>query len=277
MDELSALLVLAASVPLALLMEGLHRKILARMQGRIGPPIQQPIYDTLKLVGKDGRSGNFLFKAAPWLALACAFFLFLFLPYSFISFRHDFIVYVYIFILLDTFFLIAGLATRSPFSLHAVVRELLLMIGFEITFLAVFGLFMVKSGSDAMSAYDSNFIALRMPLAAFILVYLGHVIVKVTPFDTVVADAEISGGLFTEYAGSGLAVLLLAEYMKNLAFYVAGGILLLGRSWWPLGALTLMFWYTLSQATSPRYTPLRSAKLFLVVACITIADLVFLI
>ena len=31
------------------LMEGVDRKISARMQGRIGPPILQPFYDVIKL------------------------------------------------------------------------------------------------------------------------------------------------------------------------------------------------------------------------------------
>lgn len=34
------------------LMEGLDRKISARMQGRIGPPILQPFYDVIKLFNK---------------------------------------------------------------------------------------------------------------------------------------------------------------------------------------------------------------------------------
>ena len=34
------------------LMEGLDRKISARMQGRIGPPLLQPFYDVRKLFNK---------------------------------------------------------------------------------------------------------------------------------------------------------------------------------------------------------------------------------
>ena len=32
---------------------GVDRKVLARMQHRIGPPIRQPLYDFLKLMGKE--------------------------------------------------------------------------------------------------------------------------------------------------------------------------------------------------------------------------------
>ena len=36
-----------------LLLAGIDRKILARMQKRIGPPIMQPFYDFFKLLGKE--------------------------------------------------------------------------------------------------------------------------------------------------------------------------------------------------------------------------------
>jgi len=35
------------------LLTGIDRKLSARMQGRIGPPILQPFYDFFKLWGKD--------------------------------------------------------------------------------------------------------------------------------------------------------------------------------------------------------------------------------
>ena len=40
-----------------LLLAGLDRKILARMQKRIGPPIIQPFYDFFKLMGKETLIG----------------------------------------------------------------------------------------------------------------------------------------------------------------------------------------------------------------------------
>jgi len=36
-----------------LLLSGIDRKVVARMQKRIGPPIIQPIYDFFKLLGKE--------------------------------------------------------------------------------------------------------------------------------------------------------------------------------------------------------------------------------
>ncbi|MFH0817912.1 MAG: NADH-quinone oxidoreductase subunit H, partial [Candidatus Micrarchaeota archaeon] len=35
------------------LLQGVQRKLVARFQGRIGPPVFQPIYDILKLLSKE--------------------------------------------------------------------------------------------------------------------------------------------------------------------------------------------------------------------------------
>ena len=40
------------------LLAGLDRKISARMQGRVGPPLLQPYYDVRKLLAKDNVSVN---------------------------------------------------------------------------------------------------------------------------------------------------------------------------------------------------------------------------
>ena len=47
-------LVFAIVAPvLGCLLAGLDRKISARMQGRVGPPLLQPYYDVRKLIEKD--------------------------------------------------------------------------------------------------------------------------------------------------------------------------------------------------------------------------------
>ena len=54
-QALLALLVfpgLAYAVPMGWLMLGGERKLRARFQGRIGPPITQPFWDTVKLLAK---------------------------------------------------------------------------------------------------------------------------------------------------------------------------------------------------------------------------------
>ena len=53
--SLLALLVfpgLLYALPMGWLMLGMERKLRARFQGRIGPPLSQPFYDVVKLLAK---------------------------------------------------------------------------------------------------------------------------------------------------------------------------------------------------------------------------------
>ena len=264
--------------PFALLVEGVRRKIYARMQNRRGPPILQAFYDIRKLAGKYKKiPKSLIFRIMPIAAIITAVVLFLFIPFSWISFQYDFIVFVYLFILLDTFYLVGALSSQSPFSAQACARDLLLMIGYEIVFMISAAAFLVGAGVTSISAYNSEFMFLSMPVASFILIYLGHIIVKVTPYDVVEAEPEISGGLFTEYLGKNLALLEVAEFTKDLAFYVIAAMFIFGRAHLVWGAFLLMLWYTISKATSPRHSTFFSAKVFLLIALAAFINLVVLV
>ena len=57
-----------------LLLCGIDRKLVARMQKRVGPPILQPFYDFFKLIGKEtivpAQANRTVFLVAPMLGLA---------------------------------------------------------------------------------------------------------------------------------------------------------------------------------------------------------------
>jgi len=59
---------------LALLFQYIDRKVVARVQGRIGPPLLQPLADFVKLLGKEvispEGSDSRVLSAAPLIALA---------------------------------------------------------------------------------------------------------------------------------------------------------------------------------------------------------------
>ena len=75
----SALMLLV--LVLALLFDGVDRIINARMQRRWGPPVFQPFYDVLKLLGKENivprHAVSWVFNSAPWMALASMLVVFL--------------------------------------------------------------------------------------------------------------------------------------------------------------------------------------------------------
>ena len=73
-------------VVFGILLAGLDRKLVARMQKRVGPPILQPLFDFLKLCGKETivprQANKKVFLAAPVIGLASLLVTSLVLPLS---------------------------------------------------------------------------------------------------------------------------------------------------------------------------------------------------
>ncbi|MEM2456833.1 MAG: NADH-quinone oxidoreductase subunit H, partial [Candidatus Bathyarchaeia archaeon] len=67
---------LPAVLLMSLLFEGLDRKLHARMQKRIGPPLTQPFYDLIKLFSKErivpATASARVFEAMPMIAAAAS-------------------------------------------------------------------------------------------------------------------------------------------------------------------------------------------------------------
>jgi formate hydrogenlyase subunit 4 len=277
-------LLAALLVPLAILFSGVKRKVIARMHNRVGPPIIQPFYDIQKLFSKKKtKYKNPIFNAVPYISLICSLVI-LFLiasalvgKWSIFDFGYNFLLLGYLFILLDTFYIFGAVASRSPFALQSSVRELLLMLGYELTFLMAISIFFAKMGIISMGAFDVEFAFLQLPLASLILVLIGFVIVRVTPFDVVNAETEISAGFFAEYYGSDLAILEVAEFNKDIAYGLIAGLLLFGKLYALPAALGFVLFFALMQATSPRYCTFRTAKLFILIALLAFIDLFLLV
>jgi len=264
-------------IPLALVFEGVRRKIVARMHNRVGPPLIQPFYDIGKLLGKKAMGQkNQIFNAVPFLSLICILALLAIFPFSVLGFEFDFLVLGYIFILLDTLYIFGAIASRSPFGLYASVRELLLMLGYEIAFLVILSIFFAGTGATSFADYPAEFAFIKFPLASLLLLFVSFIILRVTPYDVMNADPEISAGFFTEYSGSALAMLEIAEFTKDLLVYMLLAFLLLGPQYALIGAPLFLLFYASMLTSSPRYSTVVTVKTFLFIALVAFIDLFFL-
>jgi len=265
-------------IPFALLIEGIRRKLVARMHNRVGPPFLQPFYDIIKLFGKERfEQPNIVFNLVPYLALLCSFAMILIVPFSILGFDFDFLVLGYIFILQDTFYIFGAVASRSPFGMFASVRELLLMLGYEMTFLIVLSIFFFGTGALSFQTYTAEYAFLQLPLASLFLIFTAFVILRITPFDVMTAEAEISAGFFSEYSGRSLAVLEIAEFIKDLVIYILLGFLLVGKTYALLLAPIFMLFYMVMLTSSPRYSTVVTVKTFLFLALLAFLDLFVLV
>src|SRR3990172_1434195 len=136
MDILYIAVNIAAFLVLAPLFEGVVRKITARVQSRQGPPVIQPYYDLLKLLGKQNLSaGNFAFTVAPMLALASILSVIAFMPMgyqaNYLTRYADVITIIYLLTLGGVACLLGALSSKNTYALMGSSREMITMIMVE--------------------------------------------------------------------------------------------------------------------------------------------------
>ena len=107
------------------LLAGLDRKVSARMQGRVGPPLLQPYYDVRKLMGKERASVN----GSESVYVTCAI-LFTFIAGGVFFAGGNFLLSVFLVTLSALFFIIAAYSTRSPYAEIGAHRETLQVMSY---------------------------------------------------------------------------------------------------------------------------------------------------
>ena len=154
-------LIWAIVVPLALLaisplLDGLARKIRARLHSRVGPPIIQGYLDLVKLAGKTDVTPvvNTLTNFLPFLAISAAVTAGVLLPISDFapfSFAGDLILVLYLLGLSTVAVVLGGAASGNPYSFLGAGRELQLLLFTEPVL--AFSLFVlaVKAGTLRLS------------------------------------------------------------------------------------------------------------------------------
>jgi formate hydrogenlyase subunit 4 len=280
---LGGLVNVALVLLLAPFCEGLLRKVTARLQSRQGPPVWQPYFDLLKLLGKeDLESGEtpWMQRLAAYLSLATALTIACLVPLGFnapMNSAGDAILLIYLLTLAGVCTLLAGLAAGSTYSLLGINREMMVMIALEPLFAVAivigavhtqsFRLDTVLNGSVyAGPAPWSGLLMLGVMLLSF------QAFVQRVPFDTAEAETEIMEGALMEYSGPKLALFKYAQ-MAKLVIY-SGLFVALFVPWgqalpFPLNAL--VFWakvfglvllVTLVAATHARYRVDQALRYF---------------
>jgi len=224
-----------------LIYEWVERKLIARMQNRIGPRWFQPIADTFKLLSKEEvvphGVNELLFNLLPVIGLAGALTAGLHVPLFGLrpafSFAGDLIVVLYLLSLVTLCIGLAGSNTLDRFSMVGAVRALTQVFSYEAPFLLALLGPAIVAGSwqiDQIEAYASGrWLLLTQPLG-FLVAVIGLMgKLELPPFDAPEAETEIVAGAFTEYSGRGYAIFRLAKNVEMVvgltliaAFYLGG-------------------------------------------------------
>lgn len=219
----------------------LARKLTARFQGRQGPPFYQPFYDFLKLAGKrtvvpEGVSPA-LFYGLPLAAVISVAFALALLPLPLNplrSFTGDLILVLYLLEMPAICTVLAGFVSRSVYGQVSASREAVLLLGYNLPFLAAVIALAVQAGSSRLADLS------RIPYSpvhlfaavAFLLAIPARL--RTNPFSIPNAEQEIVAGALTEFNGLPLGLFELAHGMELTALTALFAVLFVplgGASW----------------------------------------------
>lgn len=206
------------------LISGIDRKITARAQGRIGPPVVQPFYDFFKLLNKEvfvtnGMQYIYVISNLVFTIFALIWFVF----------RKDLLIIVFIMALASVCLVLGATSSKSPYSRIGGQRELMQMMSYEpvlILFTAaayqVTGVFTIQGILD----YDTPLLYV-LPLVFISFLYILTIKLRKSPFDFSTshhAHQEIVRGMLTEFSGPQLALIELTHWYELVL--LAGFIML---------------------------------------------------
>jgi formate hydrogenlyase subunit 4 len=225
------------------LLSGIDRKLTARMQGRIGPPLLQPFYDVGKLLQKD----NLVVRRTQNLYMEFFFIMTVFTGALFFS-GGDLLLVIFALTLAGVFFAFGGFKASSPYSFIGAQRETLQMMSYEpAVILVAVGMYMVTKSfqvSDIM-AYPGPLI---VKLPGFFLAFLFILAIKFrkSPFDLSTshhAHQELVKGITTEFSGRTLALIEIAHWYEYVFVLGIGYLFFAWKIW--VGLLVAFFLFEL--------------------------------
>jgi formate hydrogenlyase subunit 4 len=226
---LGALANVALVLAVAPLLQGVQRRVTARLQSRRGPPLLQPYFDVLKLLGKeDLESGEApaVQRFAAYLALASVLATACFVPLGFaapLQGAGDVILLLYLLLLSGVCTLLAGAAAGSTYSWVGVSREMMTMMTLEPILAVALGVGAVHVRSFRLGdVLDGSPWAAAVPVSGAVMLAVMLLAFQAfagrAPFDVAEAETEIMDGPLTEYSGQKLALFRLAQMVKLVVY-----------------------------------------------------------
>ena len=225
------------------------RKVTARIQYRVGPPITQNFWDIIKLFGKEtivpsGSRATFLLS--PYLGLLSAGLVATIVGKSIASplesFAGDLIVVVYLLTIPAIALIMGASASRNPLASVGASREMKLILAYELPFiLSLVVIFIKSAGSIQLGQiinhqinFGSNIASFSGAIAFLIAILCIQAKLGFVPFDASEAEQEIMGGVLIEYSGLPLAIFKLTKAALLYTLPLLLVVLFMGKDLSPL-------------------------------------------
>lgn len=266
------------------LLLGFHRKIIARIQGRPGPPIIQYLIHTFKFYIKEITfpitAGNplYLFVALMdvmvWMSAL----------FICMVFESSLLILVGLYVLQKIVEHGCGLSSGSPYGKLGGVRSVFSAAA-EVPLFAVVGIIYILTNSlmigDILNYQAINGpIMFKLPLATFAFFIL---IVSKAPYSPfgIVKDKCIVSGYLTEHYGTLESIIMISDaiaWFVLLWLFIAlfiGPAIALNPILTLVGMVALTIIISLICAITPLLTPNHSVMLQILIASLTMVDLLY--
>ena len=208
------------------------------MQGRVGPPLAQPVFDLVKLGFKRMMAPNEacepVFFGAPLVGAAAMLIAVMLVPiagvYAPAPVTGDLIVLIYLLAIPGVALMIAGSASGSPYGAIGFSREMAMMIAYEgpIVLIAIAVALRVGLASGGAPTFSLTeivryqqahgpflFDPVMWPaIVAFAFFYPANL--GIVPFDIPEAETEVLEGPLLEYSGPALALFKIMSALKSV-------------------------------------------------------------
>jgi formate hydrogenlyase subunit 4 len=215
-EILTGVVALIGSLLLGGLLAGIDRKISAHMQGRKGPPIIQPFYDVIKLMGKERFVVNPMqdVYSAGFLIFTAAAVVMLFTG-------QDLLMLVFVMAFGSVSLVMGAMSVRSPFSRIGGQREIIQLMAAEpVIILTAVGVYLVNhSFMISKVATEKVPLIAYMPLQLIALLVVLTIKMRKSPFDFSTSHhghQELIKGLTIEFSGLQLAVIEVGEWLETV-------------------------------------------------------------
>lgn len=253
------------AISIGLFLLGIDRKVYARLQRRVGPPLHQPFIDIIKLVRKEmviPKTAHFTsFMLSEVLGFAGMLVAIMLIPISgvFTAFDGlgDMLVVLYLLALPAISLMLGGSSSSSPYGAVGFSREMVMMIAYELILLLVMLTVAYKVGyaigdtpvfslnkimeyqlENGSFLFDTTMIPAFIAFLMFIPGIIGTV-----PFDIAEAETEVLEGPILEYSGSGLALFNLMGALKLIVVLGLGIVLFIPMMITDYGLVNMLWFF----------------------------------
>jgi len=230
------------ALAVGLFLKGLDRRMEARLQRRVGPPLTQPVLDVAKLLTKEtlipATAHRTAFLMAPILGFTgmavCAAFIPIPGVYNGLINTGDLLVIFYLLPIPAIALMLGGSASSSPFGAVGFSREMVMVLAYEGPLLCILLAVAMLVGKGFGTGVEFSLaevvryqtihgpLGLNPVMIPALIAYLMFLpgTMGVVPFDIPEAETEIIEGPLLEYGGPPLAMYKLTSALKT--FVVLG-------------------------------------------------------